>query len=410
MSGKLPLEGIRVLDFCWVVAGPYACMLLANLGAEVIKIESHKRMDLLRRLVVWPLPEPEPFRVTPAQGILYNCVNRNKKSVTLDLATAEGLALVKRLVDMSDVVIDNMRPDAMIKMGLGYEDLRAIKPDIVVVSSSSRGHEGPEGEYLGYATVHQSIGGLSYITGHPEDHPTHGTPGDADFMNATGTAFATVAALYHRARTGEGQFIDYSQCEGCSSLIGEQLLGYAMSGRIPERMGNAHPEYAPHGVYRCWGLDRWLALEVHTDDEFQALARVLGRPELVADPRFATGKGRKENEAALNAVIEEWTRRRDRDWMVDELCAAGIAAAPARDGRDIYADRHLQARGAFVTVDHPEWGELELSEAPWKISGGLDDLTRHAPLLGEHNRYVLQDLLGLPDGEMDELRKKGIIL
>ncbi len=280
------------------------------------------------------------------------------------MSRPEGVDLAKRLAALSDVVIDNMRPDAMIKMGLGYEVLKNIKPELIVISSSGRGHEGPETEYLGFATIHQSIGGLTYMSGYPDDHPTHGTAGDADLMNATGAAFSVVAALYHRARTGEGQFIDYSQCEGCSSLIGEQLLGYVMSSKIPERMGNAHPEHAPHGVYQCWGVDRWLALEIHTDEEFSALVRIMGRPELSAEGRFLTPPSRKENEVELNKIIEEWTRQRDRDWMVEELCRAGIAAAPSRDDKDLYADRHLRARNAFVKINHPELGELEAGGAP----------------------------------------------
>lgn len=409
MNQLRPLEGIRILDFCWVVAGPYACMLLANLGAEVIKIEGHNRTDLMRRSVVWPLYEPEPIQLPLNQGILYNYANRDKKSVTLDLSRPEALSLAKRLVAISDVVVDNMRPDAMIKMGLGYEELRKIRPNIIVASSSSRGHIGPEKSYLGFAIIHQSVGGLSYISGYPDDHPSHGSPADADIMNATNLAFAITTALYHRASTGEGQFIDYSQCEGCSSLIGEQLLGYAMTSRIPERMGNAHPVYAPHCVYRCWGVDRWLAIEVHTDEEFRKLSLIIGQPELASDYRFADMASRKQNEAALNQLIEKWTRQRDRDWMVEEFCRAGIAAAPVRDEKDLCADGHLHARKAFVKVNHPEIGELELVGPPWEIDGSEKTMTP-APLLGEHNQYIFQHLLGISEDEISSLRAKGAIL
>jgi benzylsuccinate CoA-transferase BbsF subunit len=384
-------------------------MLLASLGAEVIRVEGHRRTDLMRRSVVWPRQESFPKMLPPNQGIWFNSVNRDKKSVTLDLSRAEGVALAKRLATISDVVIDNMRPDAMIKIGMGYESLSKLKPDLIVVSSSGRGHEGPEAEYLGFAGIHQSIGGLAYISGHPEDHPTQGTMGDADLMNATTTALATLAAVYHRNRTGQGQFIDYSQCEGVTSLIGEQLLGYAMTGIIPERLGNHHPEWAPHNVYPCWGVDRWLALEIHTDDEFKALCGVMEKTEWLSDSRFTTMALRKKNEAALDRLIEEWTCQRDRDWMVEEFCRAGIAAAPSRDAKDLYADRHLRANGGFVKINHPELGELELPSPPWKISE-LDLPTGHSPLLGEHNRYVLQELLGLTDEEMSELRGKDVIL
>ncbi|MBN1664975.1 MAG: CoA transferase [Deltaproteobacteria bacterium] len=408
-SRKLPLEGIRVLEFCWVWAGPYATMVLANLGAEVIKVEGHRRTDLMRRSVIWPRYEPAPIMLPQNQGIAFNTLNRDKKGVTLDLSNPEGIALAKRLAAASDIVIDNMRPDAMIKMGLGYEDLRKIKEDIIVISSSGRGHEGPESNYLGFATIHQSIGGLSYISGHPEDHPTHGTGGDADILNAMTTAFAALAAVHHRINTGEGQFIDYGQCECCSSVIGEQLLGYLMTSKIPERMGNHHPEYAPHNLYPCWGVDRWLAIEVHTDEEFDALAKVMEKPELAQDPRFVDMPSRKKNEKALDGIITAWTRERDRDWMFHELCEAGVAAAPSRDGKDIYADRHLQARNFFAKIEHPELGELRMVRPPWLLSD-LELPSGHAPLLGEHNKYVLQGILGLSDAEMADLRKKDIIM
>ena len=408
-ASRLPLEGIRVLDFSWVWAGPYACMLLANLGAEVIKIESHKRSDLTRRTFPWPLPDPAPTPCPPNQGMTFSSVNRDKKSLTLDISLPEGLQLARRLAAVSDVVLDNMRPGAMIKLGLGYEDLRRIRPDIIVVTFSSRGMEGPESQYLGYATIHHGIGGGAYITGYPDDHPSHGTPGDVDIMNATTCAFAAVAALYHRFQTGEGQFIDYSQCEGVSSILGEVLLGYEMTFEIPQRQGNLHPEYAPHNVYKCWGVDRWLALEIHSDEEFAILARVISQPALAENPRFAVMASRKKNEVELDRIIEGWTRLRDRDWMVNEFCKAGLMAAPSREGRDLYADSHLKARGAFVKINHPEIGELELVAPPWKLSD-LETPTGHAPLLGEHNQYVLGELLGMSDEEIAELRRKEVIL
>ena len=406
-EGALPLQGIRVLEFAWVWAGPYAGMLLAQLGAEVIKVESHNRTDLMRRTVVWPLPEPAAKRVPPNEGISFNAVNMNKKSVTIDMSKPEGVELAHKLAATSDVVFDNMRPGALGKLGLGYENLRALRPDIIVASSSGRGSVGPESQYLGYAMIHHAIGGNAYITGYPDDHPCH-TTGDVDIMNATTLAFAILAALHHHARTGEGQFIDYSQCEGVSSLIGEVLLGYEMTSRIPERMGNEHPLFAPHGVYRSWGVDRWLAIEVHSDEEFKGLARVMGRPELAEDPRFSDGHARKKHEKELDAIVEAWTRGRDRDRTVEVLVAAGIAAAPSRDARDLYADPHLQARGAFVTVNHPDLGDLDLVGRPWKMNGFEVKAVR-APFLGEHNDEVFKGILGLADGELSALREKRII-
>ncbi len=407
-EGRRPLEGVRVADFCWVWAGPYCTMLLGALGAEVIKVEGPRRTDLMRRGVVWPLPEPAPVVVPPNQGMSYNSVNMAKKSLTLDLAQPEGIALAKRLVAASDIVVDNMRAGAMERMGLGYAELCQVREDIIVVSMSSRGHTGPQRDYAGYATIHHAIGGGAYITGYPDDAPCTSL-GDVDLMNGMTAAFAALAALHHRLLTGQGQFIDFAQTEGVTSLIGDLVLGYQLNGVLPERMGNAHPYYAPHNVYRCWGVDRWLALEIHSDEEFAVLAGIIGRPGLAQDPRFATAPARKANEAALDSIIEAWTCRRDRDWMVQEFTRAGLMAAPSRDWRDLCADRHLRARGAFVRIDHPELGELELVGVPWKMGGAPEEVPR-APLLGEHNEYVLGEVLGLGDSEITGLRQKGVIL
>lgn len=406
---RLPLEGVRVLDFTWVWAGPYSCRVLAGLGAEVIKIEGHKRSDLTRRSVVWPLPDPIPTKVRPNQGLGYITVNLNKKSLTLDLSKPEGVQVARQLVTISDLVIDNMRPGAMENLGLGYKDLQQVKKDIIVATLSSRGYGGPHTDYLGFATIHQAIGGLAYISGYPESHPTHGTPGDADLMNGITLAFASLAALNHRHRTGQGQFIDFSQCEGVSSSIGEVLLGYEMTGRIQERIGNRHPFYCPHNVYKCWGVDRWLALEIHSDREFEILAGIIGQSGLTQAPKFNSMASRKKNEAELNQIIQDWTCQRDRDWMVNEFCRAGLAASPSREARDVYADPHFRQRNIFLQINHPELGRLEITDTPWKISG-LQNPNRHAPLLGEHNDYVLRELLSLSEEEVKELQEKEVIM
>ncbi|MDI6857005.1 MAG: CoA transferase [Dehalococcoidia bacterium] len=402
-----PLAGVRVLDFTWVWAGPYATMLLAMLGAEIIKIESEGRMDIMRRVVVWPLYEPYPREVPLNQGMSFNSINMNKLGITINLERAEGVELVRRLAAISDVVIDNMRAGTMDKIGLGYEDLRRVNPRIVMLSSSARGATGPEAQYAGYATVHHAVGGAAHITGYP-DGPPSTTLGDVDLMNATTAAFAIVAALQHREQTGEGQFIDFSQCEGVSSLIGEVLLDYEMNGRSPGRMGNADTFLAPHNVYRCWGVDRWVAIAVETDEEFRALARVIGQPELADDPRFATMAARKANEAELDAIISKWTRIRERDLVANTLASAGIAAAPSRNAEELAHDPHLRARGAFVTVDHPEVGEREFVGAPWQMSGARVE-PRAAPLLGQHNRDVFCDILRMDEGEFVRLQEEGVI-
>lgn len=407
ISGDLPLAGVRVLEFAWVWAGPYCGVLLSMLGAEVIKVEGPKRLDLTRRSVIWPRAAEQPSAIGPEEGMAYNTMNLNKRSVTLDLSQAEGRELARRLAASCDVVYDNMRSDALTALGLGYDDLRAVKEDLIVASSSGRGHGGPESKYLGYAMVHQSVGGGSHISGYPDDHPSH-SGGDVDLMNAITLAFSIVAALHHRAKTGEGQFIDYSQCEACSSLLGEVLLDYEMTGKVAQRMGNAHVRAAPHSVYRCWGVDRWLAIEVHTDQDFRKLTAVMGAPELADDSRFATVEARHTFECELNEIIGAWVREHDRDWLANQLNAAGIAAAPSRDADDLYADSHLRERGSFVSVEHPDLGPLELVGAPFQIRG-LDLQPRYAPRLGEHNDLVLGRQLGLTADELAGYRERNVI-
>ena len=406
-TDRLPLDGVRVVDMTWVWAGPYLGSLLGMLGAEVIKVESRSRPDFFRRFVVWPLADAEPEELGPNEGMMFNTVNLSKLGVALNLVRPEGIDLIKRLVAVSDVVIENMRAGILKRMGLDYEALRAVNPRIILLSSSARGGAGPEAHYAGYASVHHAVGGGTYITGHPDGPPGYAI-GDVDLMNATAGAFAVVAALYHRKETGEGQFIDFSQCEGVTALIGEVLLDYQMTGRIPGRKGNSDDFMAPHNLYPCWGVDRWLAIAVETDEEFAALARVMEKPELADDPRFATAAARKRNEADLDAIVSEWTRLRDRDLMARQLGEAGVAAAPSRDARDLMRDPHLRARGVFVELDHPETGPRDFVGLPWRMSGCQPALKR-SPLLGEHNDYVFGQLLGLDEAEIARLKKSGII-
>jgi len=406
-TDRLPLDGVRVVDMTWVWAGPYLGSLLGMLGAEVIKVESRSRPDFFRRFVVWPLADAEPEELGPNEGMMFNTVNLSKLGVALNLVRPEGIDLIKRLVAVSDVVIENMRAGILKRMGLDYEALRAVNPRIILLSSSARGGAGPEAHYAGYASVHHAVGGGTYITGYPDGPPGYAI-GDVDLMNATAGAFAVVAALYHRKETGEGQFIDFSQCEGVTALIGEVLLDYQMTGRIPGRKGNSDDFMAPHNLYPCWGVDRWLAIAVETDEEFAALARVMEKPELADDPRFATAAARKRNEAELDAIISEWTRLRDRDLMARQLGEAGVAAAPSRDARDLMRDPHLRARGVFVELDHPETGPRDFVGLPWRMSGCQPALKR-PPLLGEHNDYVFGQLLGLDEAEIARLKESGII-
>ena len=405
---KLPLAGIRVLEFCQMWAGPYATSLLGSLGAEIIRVDNPRRLDAMRRGVMKKIYQSEFHIVPPNQNIGFNCLNMNKKCVAIDISQPEGMALVKKLVAASDIVFDNLRAGAMEKIGLGYDVLSAIKPDIIAVSSSGRGRQEPERDYRGYAMMHQSIGGGAYLTGYPDDAPVT-SGGDIDLINAIAVAQVMLAAVYHHRQTGEGQFVDYSQSEFISSALGEYFLEYQMTGQIPERQGNAHPVYAPHNVYKTYGLDRWVALEVHSDEEFAVLAKTIEKPDLIEDPKFSTMAARKTNEAELDCIIEAWTSELERDHVEEIWVEAGLTATISRNGRDLYQDEQLRARNMFVTIQHPEMEDMEMVRAPWIMTGGERPFFR-APLLGEHNEEVLKSLLNLTDTDLSSLEKKKILM
>jgi len=405
---KLPLEGIRIMEFVQMWAGPYATSLLGSLGAEIIRVDSPRRLDAMRRGVMKKIDQYEFQIVPPNQNIGFNTLNMNKKCVAIDISRPEGMALVKKLVPMCDIVFDNFRAGAMEKAGLGYDVLKEIKPDIIVVSSSGRGTQQPERDYRGYAMMHQSIGGGAYLNGYPDDAPVS-SGGDVDLINAIAAAEVMLKAVYHHRQTGEGQFIDFSQTEYISSVLGEYFLEYQMTGRIPERQANLHPVYAPHNTYKTYGLDRWIALEVHSDEEFTILAKTIERPELIDDPKFATMAARKENEAELDDIIRSWTTQFERDHAEEQLYDAGLMATIVRNGRDVYQDEQLRKRNMFVTIKHPEMEDMEMVRPPWIMPGGERPLFR-APLLGEHNDYVLMDLLGLSEDEVAGLAEKRIIM
>ena len=295
---KRPLEGVRILDFTWAWAGPYATLLLALLGAEVIKIESRQRLDhtRLRSLM------SGPTMGGPNQATVFNDLNLNKLSLTLNLTEPRAIEIVKKLVKLADVVIQNMRPGVLDRLGLSYEVLRAQNPHIIVLSSSAMGATGPERTYVGYAPVFCSISGLANASGYP-DGPPSTLSGAIDTRVATTSAFAILAALNYRQRTGRGQNIDLSSSEAISSLAGDILMDYAMNRRPGQRAGNRDSSMAPHGCYPCRGEDRWVTIAVSTEEEWQAFCRVIGSPAWTTAERFSHAPHRRQNQDELDRLI-----------------------------------------------------------------------------------------------------------
>lgn len=397
------LEGVRILDFTWAWAGPYGTQLLAFMGAEVIKVESRRRLDHTRQRslmggVIGGGPDDSP---------IFNDINLNKLSVTLNLSHPKGVALAKRLVRISDVVTQNMRPGVMEKLGLGYEDLKAIKPDIIMLSSSAVGGSGPERSYTGYAPTFAAMSGLAHISGHA-DGPPLPLSGSVDNRVATTSAFAVLAALYYRQRTGQGQHIDLSSTEAISALMGDILMDYVMNGRSQERMGNRDPIMAPHNCYPCRD-GRWVTIAVGSEEEWQALLRALGQPDWAADQRFADPYARWQNQDALDQLIAQWTSCYTPQEVTETLQRAGVAAMPVLDGPALAQDPHLRQRGFLVEVQHPTLGRKLVVAPPWHFSQTPAQITRPAPLLGQHNDYVLKELLGLSDDEVAALVEEGAV-
>ncbi len=413
MAGP-PLMGIRVADFTWVWAGPYCTLQLAHLGAEVIRIETRTRPCVTRMLPPWP---DGKFDGLNRSGY-FNQYNQGKRSLSLNFKHPEAKEAAWRLIRQSDVVTNNFAAGVMEKMGFGYEAIRKVKPDIIMISLSGYGDTGPYREYVAYGPAQVPLSGLSSLTGYRGWPPMHAGFSYADPNAGIHGAFAVIAALYHRQKTGEGQYIDMSQWECAMDLLAEGLLEYTMNGREPERMGNRDPHMAPHGNFRCLDrpeqvlgltIDQWVTIVCADDAEWRRLAAAIGRPELGGDPRFATLDARKRNEDELEQIITAWTSTRRAADVAAALQAASVAAAVCADNKYVSEDPHLNARNYFVRLNHPEVGARQHCGIPWRMSATPCEVRAPAPLLGQHTDEILTGLLGYSTAEVEALRKKGVL-
>lgn len=394
-----PLEGIRIADFTVHNAGPFCTHLLSQLGAEVIKIESAMRPDAFRK------PHPVYGRMGPAT---FDQVASTKLSVRINLKKADGIALAKRIVGVSDIAAESFRPGVMDRLGLGYEALKAVKDDIVMLSVSSSGQSGPDSHFAGYAPLFGAWGGLGELTGY-EDGPPVEIRHVIDHTVGMNAATAVMAALHRRRATGRGGHVDVAAREVAASLVGD-MLALAAAGGSPGRIGNAHPRMAPHGVYCAKGEDRWVSLAVANDGEWRAMAEVIGRPELAHDPRFAVETSRHANRRALDEIISAWTATRDANEIAELLQQAGISAHASWTTPEIAADAHLRERRAIVEVAEPN-GKLRAAVGvPMRMSKGEGiGIHRGTPKLGEHEDYVYGELLGLTTYQRQSLEAAEVI-
>jgi crotonobetainyl-CoA:carnitine CoA-transferase CaiB-like acyl-CoA transferase len=406
MMYRLPLSGIRVLDLTTAWAGPYASRLLGDMGAEVIKIESVKDWDITRAP---RLSGGDPVKAHNSSGY-FNHLNRNKLGCALDLSHHRGRELFLKLVALSDAVIENCDGDVMDGLALSYDALRQARPDIILVSISAHGKDGPEAGHIANGTQVEQLAGLASLTGYPDRGPHNSGITYGDPVAGISASAALCAALLYRRRTGRGRWVEVAQRESMASLIGEFFVGFSMNRRQPPLLGNRHRSMAPHGCYPCAGPPQagWLAIAVASDAEFADLCRVMGRAELAADPRFADVVSRYHHQDELDEAISAWTKTRTPAEAASALQEAGLAASPVASVAELMEDSHLRQRGFFEKTAHPEAGVWEMDGVPWRLSLTPAHVRLNAPCFGEHNDYVLRHLLGLSAKEVADLESQGV--
>ncbi|MGW3646029.1 CoA transferase [Streptomyces sp. NPDC000878] len=397
------LDGVRVLDLTWVLAGPYCTKVLADHGADVIKVESAGRPDPTRFAPFMHLSRGP--HTDPDTNGYFNEVNRNKRGIALDTRTEEGVAVLRDLVANCDVLVENFSASVMKKLGLGYETLREINPGIVYVSMSGMGHTGPRADWVSYADTVSAAGGLTGLTGWGPDDVVGVIYGHGDIVAGLQGALATVAALEHRAETGRGQHIDLSQLEAIAAHMGTSVL---TSARSP--MGNSHPRWSPQGVYRSLGADRWLAVSVRSDEEWAGLCEVIGRLELASDARLSTAEGRRKESALVDGVLGEWARTLPADAAAELLQERGVPAGAVQDGRELVEhDPQLRARGFYVRVEHPAAGAFLQEGVPIRLTRTPGGIRRPAPLLGADTEEVLREVAGISPERLQLLYQAGVL-
>ena len=400
----LPLEGIRIVDFTAYWAGPLPTAIMADLGAEVIKVESIQRPDQFRIVAVSGEPA-EVYELSPP----FNASNRNKLGLTLDLARPDGVRLFKELVKRSDAVVQNYSPRVMPQLGLSYESLREVNPAIVMTSVSGFGQEGPWRDYVSFAAIGEALSGISGLSGYTgEGALIHGV-GVSDPFAGYLAAFTTLAAVHHARATGEGRHVDVSQLEASMQYIADALIELEFTGRRRERATSDDSAMAPHGAFPARGEDAWVTLSIATEEQWRALLAAMGNPQWASDARFATPLLRRRNREALHERVAEWTARFDRHELARDLQSHGIPAAPVLAPSDLVKDPGLEAAGVFQYVEHKAAGLHPYPSFPARIDGAHPPIRRVGPMLGEDNHYVLSKILGLSDGEISRLEAAKII-
>ena len=414
MNAGQPLRNYRILDLSRIWAGPYCTKLLADMGAEVIKMESMRVYDSHRGPVspapgIASYPDSEPGEEPWNRNGWFNCLHMSKYGITLELTTKEGRRVFEGLVSISDVVMENFRQGSLERLGYTYETFRQIRPDIIYASMPAFGNSGPWKGYVAYGIGQEQLSGMAHMTGYRDDGPMKSGINHGDPITGSHAAGVILAALRYRRRTGRGMFVDVSQQESAVALIGGDVLAYQMTGAEPERRGNRSPYFAPHNVYSCAGEDRWVTIAAASEDEWRRLAAVMEREDLADDERFASNDARLKHGDDLDRVIGEWTAKKDAYEITRLLQAAGVPAGPVLRGPDLLEDPHYRERHTFNEVDHPQVGPKWYQGFAWRMSETPGQVHWPSPTLGQHNRQVYGELLGLTPDEIGRLEQDGVI-
>ena len=401
-----PLRGIKVLDFCWVAVGPMTTKYLAEFGATVVRVESSKRPETLRRAA--PFKGGQPGINLSGYFASYNA---NKYGITIDMRHARARDLVLRIATWADLVTENFTPGTMESWGLGYPELKEVNPRIVLFSTSMLGRGGPLASTPGFGPILTSLSGLTHITGWPDRDPVNPHGPYTDFIGPRFGVAAILAALDHSKRTGKGLHLDMSQLEAALPFSAPFLLDYAVNGREQARHGNRDAGAAPHGVYPCKGEDRWIAIACVSDEQWQALRRVvdpagLGWPH---QERFSSLSGRKSSEEELERLLGEWTAGWDARELMDTLQRAGVPAGAVNDCRDLFEDPQFHHRQHYQYLEHPEMGVYATERSELNLSRTPGSLDRPAPLMGQHTEQVLTEIFGLSAEEYNSLKDDGVL-
>lgn len=397
MEQKKALEGLKILDFTRVYSGPYCTMLLADLGAEVIKIEAPQKGDDTRMFA--------PIRNGQSGYFMY--LNRGKRSITLDLKQQEGKETAKKLAQWADIVVENFSAGTMKRLGLDYEEIKKGNPDVIYASISGFGQTGPYQNKAAYDAVAQAMGGLTALTGFADMPPVRVGPAISDASTGIHAMAAILAAVVYKNRTGEGQYIDIAMMDTVFSMLENSVPVKTLMGKDPGRIGNSNPSSAPYNLYRT--KDSYIVIATANDALFTKLITIMGQPELILEERFSTNPKRKANEKELDRIIEKWTMEHTNQEVEDMLDAAKVPVASLKTVGELVDNPQILDREMLVTIDHPSVGPVQYPGNPLKLRGTPPQPVQRAPLLGEHTEEILKEVLHLSADEIQTLQKNKTI-